>query len=105
MQGSLGGTGSHLPAALRLAGRLPMFMRPSSETGVAARKNSMKRGSPRTTCPVRVARHLRARGGTVQVWLASLQDYAGPKAKDFCALQQIKQHLRPREQQLTASTG
>ena len=40
---------SMLPAALRLAGRLPMFMRPSSLTGVHAWKNSMKLGLPRTT--------------------------------------------------------
>ena len=40
---------SMLPAALRLAGRLPMFMRPSSLTGVTAWKNSMKCGFPRTT--------------------------------------------------------
>ena len=40
---------SMLPAALRLAGRLPMFMRPSSLTGVLWLKKSMKRGSFLTT--------------------------------------------------------
>ena len=37
------------PAARRLAGRDPMFILPSSLTGVAVEKKSMKRGSPRTT--------------------------------------------------------
>mmetsp|Transcript_16328 Transcript_16328/g.48948 ORF Transcript_16328/g.48948 Transcript_16328/m.48948 type:complete len:226 (-) Transcript_16328:2068-2745(-) len=40
---------SMLPAALRLAGRDPMLRRPSSLTGVADWKYSMKRGSFRTT--------------------------------------------------------